>query len=60
MGIVLNADQIGEENDSTRMSRLRKKQVTVEGRILNEKVGTLHLDPTLTVIYLVSVVKLDF
>ena len=27
MGIVLNADQIGEENDSTRISRHRKKKV---------------------------------
>ena len=29
MGIVLNADQIGEENDSTRISRHRKKKVNI-------------------------------
>ena len=29
MGIVLNADQIGEENDSTRISRHRKKKVHI-------------------------------
>ena len=57
MGIVLNADQIGEENDSTRMSRLRKKQVK-KGRILNEKIETIHLDPTL--FCNLPVVKLEF